>query len=188
MSNGKAPIAWPWFIVGCVLLLAALVAFFWGFALGDLTSSQRSLLMWLLPLASGFAAGCFAGSLHATGTVGTVTISAFGGFAVWVLSYFLLPSGEPHLPPDSVAISLPSDMTFRQAAEMIVENDNQTAVFSDCDQTALGAKLRGGTISGRTHGMLLEGLKYRLINSTDSLSYRVEHLKDRGIYEIRCTH
>jgi hypothetical protein len=88
-------IVWPWFVVGCVLLLAALAAFFWAFALGNLTQSQHFLLMWLLPLASGFACGCFAGSLKATGPMGNLALAATGGFAVWVLSYFLLPKPIP---------------------------------------------------------------------------------------------
>jgi hypothetical protein len=49
------------------------------------------------------------------------------------------------------------------------------------------AKLRGGTISGSTHAMLLEQLKYRLNNSAESFNYRVEHMKDRGVYEIQCS-
>lgn len=87
----RTKVNWPFFIVGCVLLLAALAAFFWGFALGTLTASQRFLLLWLLPLASGFACGCFAGSLHVTGKIGTLATAATGGFAIWVLTFYGLP-------------------------------------------------------------------------------------------------
>ena len=87
----KNQISWPWFIVGCVLLLAALVAFFWGFALGNLTFSQWSLLTWLLPLGSGFACGCFSGSVKLSGTIGNLVIAATGGFAVWLLTHYFLP-------------------------------------------------------------------------------------------------
>lgn len=57
----------------------------------NLTPSRRFLLMWLLPLASGFACGCFAGSLNVSGPLGSLAIAATGGFAVWLLSFFLLP-------------------------------------------------------------------------------------------------
>src|SRR5206468_518372 len=116
MTNGQQPISRPWFVVGCVLTLVAIVAFFWGFALKDLTSSQWSLLMWLLPLSSGFACGCFAGSMHAGGTVGTLTISAVGGFAVWLLTFYLLPSPIPAKPPDSLSMVFKEGTSIRQAA------------------------------------------------------------------------
>ena len=70
-NDNAPPIVWPWFIIGCVLLLVAIIAFFWGFAAKNLTSSRYSLLMWILPLSSGFAAGAFVGGLKATGPVGT---------------------------------------------------------------------------------------------------------------------
>jgi len=85
MSNNDRPFSWPWFILGCFLLLAAFVAFFWSFALGELTHDRRMLLMWILPLASGFACGCFSGSVSTSGKVG-LAVTATGGFAVLVLS------------------------------------------------------------------------------------------------------
>lgn len=97
-------INWPWFILGCVLLAAALVAFFWAFSLDYLSPSRRFLLMWLLPLASGFGCGCFAGSLKVSGPLGNLAIAATGGFAVWILSHFLLPK-IPDTPPAAAAES-----------------------------------------------------------------------------------
>jgi hypothetical protein len=180
---------WRWFILGCVLLAAALIAFFWAFSLDYLSPSRRFLLMWLLPLVSGFACGCFAGSLKVSGPAGNLAIAATGGFAVWLLSFYLLPRIPDVAPssPDSVTISLPAEMTFRQAAEMIAENDNQTATFHDCLEPLLNAKLRGGTISGTTHTNVLETLKYRLSAPNDSFVYRVVHVQHRGIYEIDCS-
>src|SRR5205823_10265595 len=67
MNNGSRSFSWPWFILGCFLLLVAVVAFFWGFALGELTPARRFLLMWILPLASAFACGCFSGAMSASG-------------------------------------------------------------------------------------------------------------------------
>jgi hypothetical protein len=74
------------------MLVAALAAFFWAFSFEYLSPSRHFLLMWLLPIASGFACGCFSGSLKVSGPVGSFLIAATGGFAVWLLSYYLLPA------------------------------------------------------------------------------------------------
>jgi gas vesicle protein len=94
---------WPWFILGCFLLLFAMVAFFWAFALGTLTPDRRMLLMWILPLASGFACGCFTGALTVSGTVEKLSIGAAGGFAVWLLTYYLLPKSAKDLSQETPA-------------------------------------------------------------------------------------
>ena len=79
------------FYVGCVLLLFAVGMAMWAFSKGDLTADQRNILLWCLPLASGFGCWTFAGSLSAKakGWQG-ITISAMGGFGVWFLTHFLL--------------------------------------------------------------------------------------------------
>jgi hypothetical protein len=53
-----------WFILGCVLLLFALAFVIWGFSLAKLTWDQQRLLVSALPLASGFSAAAFAGSIY----------------------------------------------------------------------------------------------------------------------------
>jgi uncharacterized protein (TIGR02594 family) len=100
MPRNNKIMEWRWFIVGSIILCAALGAFFWAFSLGTLSPSRRFLLLWMLPLASGFACGCFAGSIKAT-TKGTLAVVATGGFAVWLLTFFLLqrvPVEEPSNP------------------------------------------------------------------------------------------
>jgi hypothetical protein len=92
VSKSTARVDWRWFIVGCVLLASALCAFFWAFSMEHLSPSRRFLLMWLLPLASAFGCGSFAGSMKLTGPVGKLTVAATSGFAVWILSYYLLPT------------------------------------------------------------------------------------------------
>ena len=47
--------------------------------------------MWLLPLVSGFACGCFTGSLRVSGPLGSLAVAATGGFGIWILSFYLLP-------------------------------------------------------------------------------------------------
>jgi hypothetical protein len=79
------------FYLGCFLLLIAVGMAAWGFSKGDLTADQRGILLWCLPLSSGFGSWTFAGgiSAKAKGWQGFV-ISATGGFAVWVLTFFFL--------------------------------------------------------------------------------------------------
>jgi hypothetical protein len=104
------------------------------------------------------------------------------GFAGYALAYF----GKARTPQDSMAISLTSDMTFRQAAELIAGNDNQTVTFPNCGDDLLNAKLKGGTISGGNAQYLLDTLRYWLVTPAIG-AYKVVPLKDRGVYEIQCT-
>ena len=92
-STSQDHFKWAWFVFGCVFVLFALGLVAWAFYLKTLTGDQRFLLMWLLPIASGFACGCFAGGVTAKGPVGPIVVAATGGFAVWLLTYFLL---KPH--------------------------------------------------------------------------------------------
>lgn len=103
MKTKSPDLILPWFIVGCLFVVMAFVLVLWGFALGELNPSRRFLLMWLLPMTSGFACGCFAGSMKASGPLGNLAIAATGGFAVWLLSYFLLPQIPPPAPTGSGA-------------------------------------------------------------------------------------
>lgn len=80
------------FGVGVCLLGFAMALAAWGFSLGTLTPDQRNILLWALPLASGFACTAFAGgiSAKAQGFWPGVAVTATGGFAVWFLTAFLL--------------------------------------------------------------------------------------------------
>jgi hypothetical protein len=83
---------WQRFTIGLILLGAALFFAAWGFSKGNLTNGQLFILQWILPLASGFGAYAFAGSItsHARGLIPGIVITATGGFVVWLLSYWLL--------------------------------------------------------------------------------------------------
>lgn len=173
---------WPWFIVGCVMLVAALVAFFWAFSLRDLTESQRFLLMWLLPLASGFAVGCFAGSTHATGTLGTITVAATGGFAVWLLSYFLLP--KPPQMPDSIAISFQRPEKFQEAARIIADRDQYSVDFTNCSENLLNALIRECVITAKDPQAAIEKLKFEFKVLPAPQAYNVKQNQEKKTYEI----
>jgi hypothetical protein len=176
-------IIWPWFIIGCVLLAVAIIAFFWAFALGKLTTGQRFLLMWLLPLSSGFAVGSFAGSLKATGPLGQIAVTATGGFAVWLLSYFLLPK-DSNAPPDSISTNLLKGMSFRKASQFLATLDGYNARFSGFDESVLNAEIKSGQITAAGVLELIEGLRYRFSDESIQIDYRVVRDSKRGLYEI----
>jgi hypothetical protein len=95
--ESKSPVKWAWFVVGCGLLVSALAFAAWGFSLKQLAEDQRRILLWVLPLASGVAAGAFAGSMsvRAQGFLPGLVITATGGFGVWLLSFFFLFPKHP---------------------------------------------------------------------------------------------
>ena len=105
------------------------------------------------------------------------------GFAGYTVALFV-PTLK--MPPNSVKLSLPSEISFQEAVKMIAANDGNTAVFSNCTDALLGTKLESGEFGGKTPTELIEALQYRFINSDRAGKYRVKHFKDRGIYEIRC--
>jgi hypothetical protein len=96
-----------YFLVGVACLVAALGLAAWGFSLGTLTTDQRQILLWLLPLASGFACGSFAGgiSAKARGLLPGLVVAATGGFAVWLITFFVL---FPNSKPDTQAAPQPA--------------------------------------------------------------------------------
>jgi hypothetical protein len=126
-------INWPFFIIGVALLVAALGFAIWTFLLGTLTEDQRLILLWVLPLASGFGSGSFVGSMVAKGKrlFTGVGVTATGGFAVWLLSHWLLPMPRP--PSKPVTIEL------LHGAEALAENFEITLLIPPYQpQTAIG--------------------------------------------------
>jgi hypothetical protein len=178
-------IVWPWFIVGSVLLVVAIVAFFWGFALGNLTPSQHFLLMWLLPLSSGFAAGCFVGSLKATGPIGQIAVTATGGFAVWFLSFLLLPKPvKIEKVQDSISVNLTKEMSFRRASQFLAQLDGYNVALIGFDDAVLNAKINKGQMTAAGVRELIEGLKYRFSDASIKIEYRVVRDSSRGLFQV----
>jgi hypothetical protein len=83
----------PGFALGSVFLAFTFGVFLWAFAVRDLSSDQRMLMLWLLPIAGGFGSRSFVGAISAKVKKGIpgVIVTATGGFAIWLLTYFLLP-------------------------------------------------------------------------------------------------
>jgi hypothetical protein len=182
-GDSAPPVNWPWFIIGCVLLLVAIVAFFWAFKLGKLTEGQHFLLMWILPLSSGFAAGSFMGSLQASGPIGQLTVAATGGFAVWLLSYKLLPKPSRIAPP-SMSIKMPPNKSLRQAATLLAEQDGYTVAFNGLDDAILNAKIKEGQMTAAGPMQLIEQLQHRFVDESVRVTYRVTKDSNRGLYQI----
>jgi hypothetical protein len=88
---------------------------------------------------------------------------------------------------DGVAVSLTSDMTFRQAALTIAGNEGTTVRFPECTDTELSVKMSAGGMKAETTKSLLETLQYRVIGPGGP-KYRVDFLKAKGLYEIQCIH
>src|SRR5947207_1813439 len=77
------------FAVGLFLLVVAVGFAIWAFAISKLGPHQRMILLWALPLASGFSAGAFVGGLTVQSKknyIPGVFVTAAGGFAVWFLT------------------------------------------------------------------------------------------------------
>jgi hypothetical protein len=92
---GTHGIEWRYFYVGCAAGVAALGLAFWGFGLQEMRPHQYFILRWLFPVASGFSSGSFVGSF-VTGSKRfwwTLTVTATGGFGVWLLTNLFLLKG-----------------------------------------------------------------------------------------------
>lgn len=110
------------FVVGCVLLGFALALAVWAFYLGDLTPDQRAIVLWILPLASGFASGAFVGSLtvESRGYLPGIVATATGGFAVYLMTALLLvPERKSASGPDSEWITLRFFVDFNNSQDDI---------------------------------------------------------------------
>lgn len=186
-ASGKGSISWPFFLVGVGLTAFAFYICAKAFDVGTLTNDQRFILLWLFPLASGFLCGSFAGSISAKtkkGYTGWV-VAATGGFAVWILSYFLLPSPQPKdYLPNAVSVSLVKGMYFRNAAEMIAQNDNAVVEFIGFKEYDLKRKIVNTRLSGENNRTLLENLRLCVENPESFPNYIVIP-KERGKYVLR---
>ena len=91
---------WHRFLIGCGLLTISVGFAVWGFSKEVLYDHQRQILVWILPLAAGFSASAFAGSISVKSRklIPGVAVTATSGFAVWLLCFwFLFPA------PDSIS-------------------------------------------------------------------------------------
>jgi hypothetical protein len=63
VNHRNARIDTRFFRVGIVFLVFGMILALWGFSKGQLTSDQRTILLWALPIVSGFVCGSFTGSV-----------------------------------------------------------------------------------------------------------------------------
>jgi hypothetical protein len=80
----------PHFVVGCVLLAAAIGFGIWGFSRPNLSRTQWQILQAFVALGAGFAAAAFSGAARArsSGIIPGLVVTATGGFAVWLIMFF----------------------------------------------------------------------------------------------------
>ncbi len=95
IQQHKRHFDWALFIIGCIALVIATGLAIWAFSKDCLNNYQGLILLWAFPIASGFAAGSFTGSLKIPEkATNGLPVGAVGGFAVWLLTFFFwLPSG-----------------------------------------------------------------------------------------------
>ena len=132
---------WPRFLVSAFLLLIAVGFAIWGFSKVTLSSDQRQILLWILPLASGFSASAFAGSLSvkAKGFWPGLVITATGGFGVWLLSFFFLFPSSRHEQGNDSASSVRTVHVDTNLPPLI--NDLKSALERAQREQAMGGKL-----------------------------------------------
>ncbi len=92
-TQHEKAVRWALFAVGVICFSLAAGLALWAFNITELSVDQRLILLWALPLASGFAAGSFTGSVTVNGQLKSgLTVGAVGGFAVWLITFwFWLP-------------------------------------------------------------------------------------------------
>jgi hypothetical protein len=92
-NQSNVRVEWRYFCVGVVFLFFGIGLALWAFSKGQLTSDQRVILLWALPMISGFVCGSFTGAItvNSKGFWPGVAATATGGFGVWLLTYLMLP-------------------------------------------------------------------------------------------------
>lgn len=90
--NNQKHVSWPMFFVACLFVALSFCFAMLAFFKQNLTSDQqRILFLWALPVSSAIASGLFAGSISVSGSlISGLKVGAAGGFAVWLISMFLL--------------------------------------------------------------------------------------------------
>jgi len=158
------------YAIGVIAFLAGLLIGIWGFAIGALTSDQREISSWLFSIASGFAAGSFAGGIafERTQSLGKgYSIAATSGFAVWLIVFLLI-----FRPPDGPDHSHDLLITFQDAADSSAGIDGRFVIVlgseehgcvlakqSSCRIPDIPGRFVGTTITAR-----LDDSTHRVIN------------------------
>ena len=96
------------------------------------------------------------------------------------------PIATPTALPLNASINLNEGRTLKSALEDIAHIDDARAIFSNCSQTLLLSKIRGGLVRAENTSKLLEQLQYRIQNPKTREHYNVVRKEQEHTYEIQC--
>lgn len=90
-------------------------------------------------------------------------------------------------PQDSISLTLPDDMTIRNAIKFLADVDGFTADFNaNCKDELLNARVNGGQLTGKSTVEIIELLRLRLKSPHPPADYSVNKLPEKGTYVISC--
>lgn len=137
-------------LIGAIVILAAFGFAAWAFAKRNLTTDQRTILRWALPLASGIIVFAFTGtmSVKANGFWPGLAVTATGGFGVWLLTFFFLfPKSKPIA--TTVPATQPEEKSTKDVFICHVKEDEEAIVRPLAERI----ESIGPSVAYRTHSV-----------------------------------
>lgn len=167
-------------------LLVVLVIIF--FTIPNLTEDRRSILRFLISLCAGFAGAFITGQIlfNIEGSLGTNAkygISSSAGFALFLIIWFFFPKSKtPLAPPDSITISIPKGCTFKQAVEILVQNDKAVASYKNFTDKELQAELQARELHEKTVSDAISRLQFIAVKPGAVPEYTVNY--SNSVYSL----
>jgi hypothetical protein len=181
-----------WIGLGFVAALVAflMVTFFVTLKQDTVSATAYNNLRFLTALCGGFAGGFLAGEAlirweQQMPGGAKLFLSGTAGFAILFLVWLTYPTRPPPapanpLPNEYVKMNIPADLSFEQAARVIVKPTQRTISFEGFDQGQLATEMPDMEIEAPTFREALEQLRY---HSNKLPGYRV--LLDNGVYHVQ---
>lgn len=134
-------------------------------------------------------------------TIATIFLIVSSMFFKWPLDLHTWVTGPPPIAtptatptpivtptplPLNASINLNEGRTLKSALKDIAQIDDARVIFSNCSQTLLLSKIRGGLVRAENTAKLLEQLQYRIQNPKTSERYNVTRKEQEHTYEIQC--
>jgi len=117
-----------------------------------------------------------------------LVITLFITFVLFVLILvaIILYSLSYRPPRDSATANLKDDRTLRQAIDDLADMEGRTVRISNCSETFMSAKIKGGTIQGRNTLDLIQQVQHRVKETVPNAKYEVT-LTQEGSYAVNCS-